>query len=473
MQRTGIVIARDFLEKALTEKERKELPLLGAYVVAMKKPVPSIFVTYGHGGVILPDLPVTVLSGRLNDVGKDEIMACGRLLTALDKTGKYRLRMNLMWIDLQQAEGKVVKVPSDREIAEMGTQIRGIAKSDKQLHKLISRAANRRTTAGIDIPEPEEFDEGKDPDMKFLEDLAIKEQKADKAKSSKHQTNLAETPLGREVLKSMIKGKRVIASVNKEVKPTYQQQQRGSGNWMRKYTTSSVKKLHQMQQYQKDHPVKVPDDVIVPAPEEQATTTTTTKQPVEEDLFGDSLFLSDCDAKEGDSDGCAKPAKKRARTSSVIAARILSAPKLSSAAGDYDETVNFSEDEEPEDEEDDEDDMLGKSAIELSDSDDDDKDHRHSRKRKSVKRIRVNPAAEYCGEDVDSNAEDGGAAHSDEEEGSAVIACDEFGFVSRDHCSYFTPLFLSLSVSCCCCFACGFRIQRRGGLADVSLLLLL
>jgi hypothetical protein len=173
----GIAIADDMVRNAMAARK---LPLNGAYVVRMRKPVPCIFFTFGHGGIMLPDTGLSVIGDRWNHYTRPETYALAWLMHCVDPECKFQLRSNWMLIDLDATEGRILKQPTDEEIALLGPAADGHKITDRELARRVSRVRRRRTTSGADIPDGREDDSDRSPDTAFLDEMARREEKQQK-----------------------------------------------------------------------------------------------------------------------------------------------------------------------------------------------------------------------------------------------------------------------------------------------------
>lgn len=195
--RMGVVVADDVVRAAT---ERGPLPLDGALVARLKKPVPSVFFSFGRCGLTMPDAPLTPAGDYCSAATKEERFAMATLVKALDPDWKLSLRMQWYHIDLSEAEGRVVSTPSDAGVVKMKGRPSEMKSSDKESYKLCSRIARRRTTADADTCDGHEDDSDQDPMERFLDDLERREQHAEQARM-KRLGPYPDTPAGRAMAK--------------------------------------------------------------------------------------------------------------------------------------------------------------------------------------------------------------------------------------------------------------------------------
>lgn len=180
--RHGIVVADDLFTRAI---QNSVLPLDGAFIFRLRQPVNCVMITYGYGGVLLPDTGLCVIGDAWNQVTKQESFALHRLMTALDPGGKYQIRSNWMLLDMVATEAKIIRRPTDREVALLGKASTRLKESDRALYKIIQRVARRRSTSGVDILDGHENDSDKDPFEVMLDDMIAKEQRYLKARADR------------------------------------------------------------------------------------------------------------------------------------------------------------------------------------------------------------------------------------------------------------------------------------------------
>jgi hypothetical protein len=198
LYRYGIVVADDLVRKSM---EAGKLPLGGAYVVRMKKPIPCMFFTFGHGGIMLPASGLNIIGDGWNVNSKEEMFAVGWLMNSLDPRCEYGIRASWVLIDLVESEGAIIKHPTDEEIASIRSGASGMKANDRELSRRIGRIRRRHTTAGADLPDGHEDDSDMSPDMAILLALEKREEKTLKAKRG--HPPVPSTPSGRRFHRMM------------------------------------------------------------------------------------------------------------------------------------------------------------------------------------------------------------------------------------------------------------------------------
>ena len=138
----GLVFADDFLAKALPRNRMSSVDMTGAYVYRIVKPVSGIFVTFGAGGALVPDVPCTKYSyiGRT----KAERSATADFMSAVDPESKFGLRADPYHIDMVAAGARLIRRPTDAEIATLHTRNRASkcspsSRSQREMRALVRR----------------------------------------------------------------------------------------------------------------------------------------------------------------------------------------------------------------------------------------------------------------------------------------------------------------------------------------------
>ena len=178
--RHGIVLADDFMKAAM---EAGVLPLDGSFIVRLKRPVPCVFITFGYGGMMLPENGgLCVIGDSWNQPTKEESFALHRLMQALDPTNRYKIRSNWVLVDMKETDARVIRRPTDREIVTIKRTPSQMKATETTIYKAIKRIQRRRTTSGADIPDGHEDDSDRDPMEVLLADYTIKEEKYEKSR---------------------------------------------------------------------------------------------------------------------------------------------------------------------------------------------------------------------------------------------------------------------------------------------------
>lgn len=203
--RHGIVLADDFVKSAM---EKSVLPLDGAYIIRLKKPLPCVFITFGYGGIMLPDNGLCVIGDSWNQPNKEESFALHRLMQALDPDYKYKIKSNWVLVDMKETDARVIRRPTEREIATMKKTPTQMKMSESAVYKAIKRIQRRKTTSGADIPDGHEGDSDRDPIDVLFDEMAIREKKNEKARLAR-LAPWPDTEFGRQMHKEEMERKRL------------------------------------------------------------------------------------------------------------------------------------------------------------------------------------------------------------------------------------------------------------------------
>ena len=209
----GVVVTDDVIQNAA---KNSILPLEGALVVRLKKPVPCVFISFGLGGVALPDMCLCTVGDSWNCVTKEEGFALSALILALDFEQKLGLRMQWYLIDMKDADARVLKSPTDMELTKLFKTPSAMKGDDPTKYKLVARIARRRTTAGAGVLDGHEDDSDRDPIMAYLDDMIEKEERSEKARK-KRLGDFPDTPTGWKMARLMAKQK--TTPTTEEVEP--------------------------------------------------------------------------------------------------------------------------------------------------------------------------------------------------------------------------------------------------------------
>jgi hypothetical protein len=182
LYKMGIVVTDDVIQRAA---DNDVLPLEGALVVRLRKPVMCVFISFGLGGISLPDTGLCMIGDGCNLSNKDEKLALATLMRMLDFENKLSLRMHWFLIDMKETESHILKSPTDEEIASLSSRYTKMKESDGVRYKMLARIARRRTTSGCNVPDGHEDDSDKDPLMVYLEDISKREEKIELARKKK------------------------------------------------------------------------------------------------------------------------------------------------------------------------------------------------------------------------------------------------------------------------------------------------
>lgn len=199
LYKMGIVVTDDIIKCAA---KNCVLPLDGALVVRLRSPVACVFISYGLCGMALPDSKLCAIGDSWNSVLKEETFALSRLMSVLDYEHKLCIRRQWFLIDMKETNAKIIRNPTNEEIAGLYKTYSAMKSSDVAKYKLIARIARRRNTAGADTPDGHEDDSDKDPLTAYLHNLAHKEERAEKARKKRLGIH-PDTEAGRKAAKTM------------------------------------------------------------------------------------------------------------------------------------------------------------------------------------------------------------------------------------------------------------------------------
>jgi hypothetical protein len=203
--RLGIVVADDVVERG---SDNARLPLEGALVVRLKKPVLCVFISFGLGGICLPGDTggLCVIGDGWNGIAKEERLALSNMMHALDFENRLALRASWVLIDMKETEARVLRSPTDAELLGLAKRFADMRSDDRARYRTVARIARRRTTAGALAPDDHEDDSDKDPLMVYLQDLSKREEKAEAARK-KRLGGFPDTPFGRKMARMYPRGR--------------------------------------------------------------------------------------------------------------------------------------------------------------------------------------------------------------------------------------------------------------------------
>jgi len=157
---TGLYFSDDFFVQSVSKELMTELDMTGAYVIRMKKPLPSTFITFGASPGFIADAPCT----RYVWVTRTEAenMAIANFMEAINPKREYPIKVVQHHIDLVTSEGVVVRRPTDEEIAMLHIRFReyryggSLSGSCKRRMERELRALDRRRFRDANIAPPPE-----------------------------------------------------------------------------------------------------------------------------------------------------------------------------------------------------------------------------------------------------------------------------------------------------------------------------
>lgn len=113
---TGLMLGEDFIAQ-IGKEVMSKIDTTAAYVIKITKPMPAWFFLYGAAITALP--PCGCCKIRPIAESYAERWAMGNLITMIDPDSKYRLRKELMFIDMRASGGLILHAPSDSDIAKL------------------------------------------------------------------------------------------------------------------------------------------------------------------------------------------------------------------------------------------------------------------------------------------------------------------------------------------------------------------
>jgi hypothetical protein len=146
---TAIMVTEEFLGQAVSADRLKAINLEGIYIAKLMKPVPFFAFFAGAGAAWVPDTPGYAYKWVYPT--EAEKMRLATLLGDLNTGWKYSCRAGLCHLDLKAGEGKLVRRPSDEEIAAIHVRRRAKATLEREIVAVDKR---RFLEAGI-YPPPE------------------------------------------------------------------------------------------------------------------------------------------------------------------------------------------------------------------------------------------------------------------------------------------------------------------------------
>lgn len=201
--RHGIVIADDFMKMSM---EKGVLPLEGSFVYHLKKPVSCSFITFGYGGVTLPDNGLCVVGDTWNQTTPEESFALHRLMHFLDPKFIYKIKSNWILLDMKETDARIIRRPTDREIVTIKKSASQMKNAEPTIYKAIKRIQRRRTTSGADIPDGHEGDSDRDPMEVYFNEMITKEAKYEKDRIAR-LAPWPDTAIGHLMHKAEVKSK--------------------------------------------------------------------------------------------------------------------------------------------------------------------------------------------------------------------------------------------------------------------------
>lgn len=140
---SGILLADDFISKAIPPERMKKVDLKGVYVIRLQKPTPCTLFVFGIGGAWLPKVACMKYSGVTSS--EPERLAQGAMMREIDPDNTYKLRVSWFHVDLRAAKAKIIREPGIMDLAHL--QI----KYHRVLHTNVKSKAKRHVDMAAKI----------------------------------------------------------------------------------------------------------------------------------------------------------------------------------------------------------------------------------------------------------------------------------------------------------------------------------
>jgi hypothetical protein len=181
----GLIVTDDVVKRSVERDPLHPLPLMGSLVIRLKKPIPCVFFSYGLCGVSMRGVGLCAIGDGWNGIVKEERFALANLMRIFDPDGSLSLRMQWFLLDMHETEARILRNPTDEEIVMMFKDPATMKKNERLKYKLISRIVRRRSTSGINVLDGHEDDSDRDPLMLYLDEMSMKEQRAEFARKKR------------------------------------------------------------------------------------------------------------------------------------------------------------------------------------------------------------------------------------------------------------------------------------------------
>ena len=112
----GLVLADDFLAHVGKESLAK-IDTKAAYIVRINKPIPAWFFLYGVSVALIPEGGCAKITYPSKSFA--EHWALSNMMQTLDPEGRYKLRTEHMFVDLNVVDGRIVQIPKDEDIVRL------------------------------------------------------------------------------------------------------------------------------------------------------------------------------------------------------------------------------------------------------------------------------------------------------------------------------------------------------------------
>lgn len=143
----GILLADDYFTKVMTPDQLARVDMTGAWIVRIRKPRPCLFITFGAGGSFLPGEPCVLYTWISRSMS--EQVALGAFMNDISPPNvrPSNLRVMCYHIDLVEAQGQIIRRPTDEEIARMDLHARSLPGDERRVAREVRAVGKRRAAA--------------------------------------------------------------------------------------------------------------------------------------------------------------------------------------------------------------------------------------------------------------------------------------------------------------------------------------
>ena len=148
---TGLFLADDFLARIDAEKLRKA-NTKAAYIVRINKPVPAWFFVFGIGVAMAPDCGGCCKAKYLYSCPVRTTAECwglGQLMLDLDFEHQYGLCTERVFIDLKEAQGRIVQIPKDEDVVRLHWAFQEANSNQDKKKKASSTVSDEKMRRGL------------------------------------------------------------------------------------------------------------------------------------------------------------------------------------------------------------------------------------------------------------------------------------------------------------------------------------
>jgi hypothetical protein len=187
----GFVVADDVVRRVMSAEA--SFSFTGIWLFRLKKPVACVFVSVGSNGAMLDGgSGMGVITEKLTSPTKEENYALHAAMLAFDPEYKLRLRSNWVFIDLEAVEGRLIRRPTEQEIAALPRLMSQAKHRNNDAYRAVSQVSKAGTT---DIKVDPNYDSGFESMQRMFDELEEREKKAEKARKER-MGDLPDTPAG-------------------------------------------------------------------------------------------------------------------------------------------------------------------------------------------------------------------------------------------------------------------------------------